>query len=481
MNGSSWRARDIRKPYETSADVHWLKRSVGEAGEVVLFYCEGMTDTTQLTDFVFPALDKLGAMERGQSLEEALGAYLDVQKIESQGQLDQRLFNGALILWFVEAEAAYAFGMSAIPKREPSESATEISMKGPRDGFTEELSTNVALIRKRLQTSQLYNESFMIGEESRTVVALLYLNNVAKPALVQEARKRLNRVKLKALLSSAQLEEELGDNRYSLFPLIDYIGRPDFAAQSLMRGRVLIVVNGSPMALIAPSNLTEQLKSPEDLHLPFYFVAFERLMRIGGLFVAIFLPGFWIALSSFNMEQIPFQLLATISSSRTGLPLSSAMESVLMLGLFELFREAGVRLPKAVGQTIAVVGGLIVGDAAIRAGLTSPTLLVMSAVTAVATFTLVNQTLSGSVSVLRIFVLVVSSFLGMYGFFIGMFFILAYVAGLTSFGVGYLEPLSPVTFRDLLRAIGNVPVAWFGRKPKMLEEENPSERENGNG
>lgn len=477
MNGAEWSENDIRKAYESSADVQRLTRSLGEIGEVVLIYCEGMSDAKELSKVVFPALDVLATMERGVSVKETLDAFFETQEVKSQEQFDNRLFNGGLILWFTEQSVILSHNMEDIPKRQPSESVTEISLKGPRDGFTEELSTNVALIRKRLQTSQLHNETFTIGEQTRTLVSLLYLDHIAKPELVQEARNRLNRVRLNALLSSAQLEDELGDSRYSLFPLIDYIGRPDFASQSLLRGRLLILVNGSPMVLIAPSNLTAQLKSPEDLHLPYYFVAFERVLRMIGLFIAIFMPGFWIALSSFNMDQIPFQLLATITNSRTGLPFSSAMEAILMLGLFELFREAGIRLPKAVGQTIAVVGGLIVGDAAIRAGLTSPTLLVVSAVTAVATFTLVNQTLSGCVSVLRIFVLVCSSILGMYGFFMGMFCIVAYMASLSSFGLGYLEPVAPVSFKGLLKGLLAVPRGWFQRKPKMLADTNPNKKE----
>ncbi|WP_127588755.1 spore germination protein [Paenibacillus koleovorans] len=472
---SEWDEERLRIHYQGSADVKIQNCRFGEASETItIVYCEGLVDIKQISDFVLPALEQVFQNgDPGAETWDKLHAKLTVAEIQADRDMSVHLFSGALLLLHRASKRMYAHNIESIPKRSPSESATEISLKGPRDGFTEELSTNIALIRKRLHTHKLYNERFILGVESQTTVSLVYLDGVINPNLVEEARRRILSYRNEtALLSSSQLEETLGDSKFSLFPLIDYMGRPDYVAQSLIRGRFAVLVNGSPMALIAPSGLTEQLKSPEDLHLPYYFVALERSLRFIGLFIAIYLPGFWVALCAFNMEQLPFRLLATVSNSRQGLPLSTSMEAVLMLGLFELFREAGIRLPKAVGQTVAVVGGLIVGDAAIRAGLTSPTLLVVSAVTAVSTFTLVNQSLSGSVSVLRIFVLLGSSIFGMFGFFISMFAIVAYLSGLSSFGVGYLEPLSPVTFKDILRAVWAVPKKWKQTKADSLKQQN---------
>ncbi|MFC5452769.1 spore germination protein [Paenibacillus aestuarii] len=469
MTAQPWNYVTLKKYFATTADVIIECYPNEEWPLFTLVYCEGMSDFRQLNETVFPVFKVI--LDHGYSEDQIalqMSMSLQIQELDPDENWTVSLFSGQLII--LTGKRMFSYNMDTIPKRNPEESATEISLKGPRDGFTEEISTNIALIRKRLRTENLHNEQYVIGDESQTMVSLLYMKNIASPDVLEEARRRIKNYQNSALLSSMQFEEILGDQPYSLFPLVDYIGRPDFAAQCLLRGRFVILVNGSPMVLIAPTNLTEQLKSPEDLHFPYYFVAFERLLRIVGLLVSIFLPGFWIALTAFNMEQIPFKLLATVTNSRLGLPLSAPMESLLMLGLFELFREAGIRLPRAVGQTVAVVGGLIVGDSAIRAGLTSPTMLVTSAITAVATFILVNQSLSGSVSILRLFSLLLSSILGMFGFFISVMFIVIYMAGLESFGLGYLEPLSPPTFGDIIKAILDIPKKWKIAKPKMFKK-----------
>jgi len=213
------------------------------------------------------------------------------------------------------------------------------------------------------------------------------------------------------------------------------------------------------------------------MHLPFYYVSVERILRIAGLIVALFFPGFWVAISAFNLDQIPFPLLATIVISRLGLPLSGPLDMFLMIGLFELFREAGMRLPKAVGQTVAVVGGLIVGDAAISAGITGPTTLVVSAMTAVSTFTLVNQSLSGSVTLIRFFVLTLSCLFGMLGFFLSLFLLVVYLSSLTSFGMPYLAPLSPIRFREVPFSLLSLPRKLYKKRPEMYKPRDPTRQE----
>ncbi|WP_413381081.1 spore germination protein [Alkalihalobacillus sp. 1P02AB] len=437
--------------------------------EICFIYSEAMIDRKQLNEFVFPSIAEIVNEKRFS--QTSLMNELAFNKIDSDLVLFDRLLNGNLIILIEQEQWLLYRRMSDIAKRETEESATEISIKGPRDGFTEDLNTNISLLRKRLKTPLLKNRAFVLGTKSQTDVSLVYLDKTISPKLLDTVVERLQSCQVEYLESSQQLEEYLGNNRLSFFPLVNYGGRADFLAQSLRRGRFGIIIDGSPMALIAPTNLTEQIKSPEDFYHPFYFVALERLLRIFGFFVSIFLPGFYIALSAYNVEQIPLYLLATITNSRFGIPFSAPMEAFLMIWMFEIFREAGVRLPKSVGQTIAVIGGLIVGDAAIRAGLTSPTLLVVMAVSAVAQFTLINQSLLGTVTIFRLVVLICSSFLGMFGFFISLYFILTYIASLTSFGVGYLEPLAPITIKEWVAAILDRPKSSHIEPSKMLTEQ----------
>ena len=340
------------------------------------------------------------------------------------------VYAGQLILFFENTQESYSLDISAPPNRSPEESSTETSIKGPRDGFTEDVITNIALIRKRLITPSLCCEKISLGRRSNTTVALLYLEDVMNESILQEARDRLQSVDVDAVISSSQLEEVLTGRKYSLFPLLNYTGRPDFVADSLLRGRFSVIVNGSPMVLVAPANLTFLLNSPEDVHNPIYYLIFERILRLFGLLIAVFLPGLWISVSSYNLDQIPYQLVATISASRMGLPLSGPMDFIIMLMLFELFREAGARLPKAVGQTVTVVGGLIVGDAAIRSGITSPTTLFTTSISTIAMYTLVNQSLAGTVTIMRIIILLISTIFGMYGFMISLMGLVLYMTTL---------------------------------------------------
>lgn len=440
-------------------------------GSILMIYCNGMVDAHILSQQVLPDLQNiLEISETEEMFVHELEKTLKWSRmhLQTQFEIDQLLFMGHALLYYPLQECFYSANISNVPHRNPEESNSEISVKGSRDGFTEELQMNVALIRKRLRTSSLHNEQFIIGKRSQTKVSLLYMADITRQEIVEEARGRLNGIHVDALVSSGQLEDGISDSSYSLFPLLDYIGRPDYAVECLMRGRFIILVEGSPTAIIGPCNLTEMLKTPEDVYLPYHFVAFQRLLRFIGLFLSIFLPGFWIALTAYDVDQLPFPLLATVAMSRTGLPFSTAIEVFLMMILFELFREAGIRLPKAVGQTIAVVGGLIVGESAIRAGLTSPTILVITATTAVATFTLVNQSLSGTVSLFRIYVLVWASLLGMFGFFISLMSIVAYLSMLESFGVSYLAPVSPLTWKDLVPAFLARPFIALKRRPQML-------------
>jgi hypothetical protein len=226
----------------------------------------------------------------------------------------------------------------------------------------------------------------------------------------------------------------------------------------LNQGRFAILVDGNPSSLIGPTALMQLSYSPEDAHFSFFYTSFVRLLRFLAIVTTVFLPGFYIALATFQTEQIPYTLLATISMSRSGLPLSASMEAFIMVTLFELFKEAGLRLPKAVGQTVAVLGGLIIGDAAIRAGLTSPSMLVVISITVISGYTLINQNLANNVLLLRYFVLFLSSMLGMYGFFLSFFIIIALIFSLESFGQPYVTVYAFPNKSDIIKSFIKLPL-----------------------
>ncbi|MFC4776175.1 spore germination protein [Paenibacillus sp. GCM10023252] len=466
----------VRELFRNSHDVQISAMTIQREESplhLLLVYCSGLADVKQLNDYVLHHLQRM--IETHSDIRN-LNQYgpLRLQSVSSSPTADlltAAVFEGSLVVFITDAEEqklCYKLDIGNAPKRNPEESSTEVAVKGARDGFTEDITTNIALIRKRLRTASLCCEMTTVGRRSQSKVALLYVNDITDPALVEEARKRIAAITIDALNNSNQLESALADRPLSIFPQLDYVGRPDYVTEALMVGRMVILAEGSPNAIIAPVSLLSMLKTPEDLYLPYYFVSIERILRFVGFFVAVFLPGFWIALTSFNMDQLPFTLLATVAMARSGLPLPSTLEVYLVVILFELFREAGVRLPKTVGQTVAVVGGLIIGEMAVAAGITAPTMIVVVSVSTIAAFTLVNQSLNGTVTLLRFFVLTLTTLLGMFGFMLSFLCMIFYMTTLRSFGRSYITPVSPPVWNELLPALLRKPFVKNKTRPAEL-------------
>ncbi|MCM3601833.1 spore germination protein [Robertmurraya korlensis] len=422
-----------------------------------LIYLESLVDSQYLDQYILP---RISGGER-DIVKAKLTSLFQAEEVseKSMDDLLQLLFEGHVLFDFQNELLSIQAGN--FPKRPPEESALETSIRGPKDGFVEDLKTNISLVRRRLNTSSLCVEKYTIGTRSNTKVVLLYIEDIIDQRVLEEVHTRLDKIEIDVLTSIYDLESLIRDRPYSILPSTDYTGRPDFIVQALIQGRFALMVEGNPTVSIAPTNLLLQTKSPEDQYISYTYVTMERIMRMLGVTVSGFLPGIWIAFSAFNIEQIPYLLVATISISRFGLPLSAPIEMFVILFLFELFNEAGVRLPRAIGQTVAVLGGLIVGDAAIRAGLTSPTMLVVAAITYISSFTLVNQSLSSAITIIRFLVLILSTFFGLFGVIIGYILTVLYLSTITSFGAPYLGALAPVSLKEAIKSFFKAPTQYY--------------------
>ncbi|MED1467592.1 spore germination protein [Bacillus salipaludis] len=466
---------ELKEWFQHSSDIVLQTKSYQErisSHSLAFLYCPNLVDTKVMNETILPNIKEAVEKERTLVIEH-LSCLLGVTKLSDDRnikyEIEQRLFSGELVILIEETKDVYFIPVSNAPKRSPEETNLEQSVRGPRDGFVENISDNMALIRQRLKTSSFKNIEYTIGERSKTKVLLLYIEDILNPSILDDVQRRLQSFTIDILSSSNQLEEMLYDHPYSIFPLMDYVGRPDFLVDALNQGRFAILIDGSPSGLIGPTGLMQLSYSPEDAHTSFFYTSFVRLLRVVALVTTILLPGFYIALITFQTEQIPYTLLATISVSRSGLPLSGSMEAFIMLTLFELFKEAGLRLPKAVGQTVAVLGGLIIGDAAIRAGLTSPSMLVVISITVISGYTLVNQNLAGNVTILRYFVLFLSSMLGMYGFFLSFFIIIALAFSLESFGQPYLTVFAFPNMSNIIKNFVKLPYKQLKKRNSAYE------------
>ncbi|WP_282935224.1 spore germination protein [Paenibacillus sp. RC67] len=470
-----WTISKLKGLFAHSSDVQVLEHHFAEVAtsKILLIYAEGLCDSKQIGTDILPELKKVYDIKGFQHFDEDnyYGALplIPLSLHCTEELIIDSVFQGDLLLFFPQTKSIFKLNICNLPGRTPEESTVEISIKGPKDGFTEEIATNIALIRKRIRSNSLCYDTTILGKRTRTKVGLLYIQDIISPQLLDEVRKRLKKIDIDGVYSLGQLEELLGDVKYSMFPLLDFTGRPDYAVAALLAGRFVLVVDGNPFVLIAPATFSLLLKSPEDIHFNFQYISFSRLMRLLSFWLSAFLPGFWVSIAAFHQDQIPFRLMATIAVSRLGLPFTAQIEMFILLILLEIFREAGVRLPSSIGSTLTVVGGLVIGDASIRAGLVSPSVVVVGAITAVSGVTLVNQTLSTVLSTVRLTVFIVCSILGLYGFILSVIMLTFYMSKLQSFGVPYLSPVSPPIPKDILKSFFKSPWSKFRGRPRVLD------------
>ncbi len=474
--------RFLKKELHGCEDVKWHPIEKEGKNVALLLFADGMIDQESFTFRLMPQLKEWmknlpqGEKEVKENIPFPLNAFPTPVKME---ELMEGLFSGMALLLIDGMKEIFFLPLSHPPKRNPEESKTQISILGPRDGFTEEIGVNIALIRKRLKTSSLKVEFYDFGHRSHTRVALLYMGDILNPGILQQLKERLADVDLDLLSSHRQLADFLIRSPFNLFPIFSYSGRPDYAVESLIRGRFILLVDGVPLALIGPINFYFLLHSPED---PYYMnlpISFARILRIAAFLISIFMPGFWIALSTHHQDMIPLPLLATTIVDRKGVPFPAGVEAFVMAFLFSLLVEAGFRLPSGIGQTLSVVGGLIIGDAAIAAGITSPILVVVISISAVASFALVNQNLVLIVSILRLFSLAMGTFFGIFGFLLSAYYLVIILANMRPFGLPYLAPLPGSGAKDLSKAFLVPKRKWVKRRPIFLKTVDPTRKKEG--
>lgn len=439
--------------------------------KVTLAGCEGMVDLELLNQIVIDRLNEFFEEYNGEQLtKENIAQCLHLPQLEevsSEERMIADIYCGKLLIFFHDGPYLFVTNISHRPQRTPEDTMTEVTIKGPRDNFIEDLSVNTALIRKRLRTNSLYVKKFLVGKRSLTEVALLYIHDTADPKMVEMVTEKINAIDVDGIYSGNQFIE-LIEKSSPFFPRHNYSGRPDFAVQSLLNGRLIILIDGVAYALILPINAFFLLKTAEDSENISGFNSFERLMRIMGVFVATLLPGFWVAVTTFHPDHLPLILLATMVESRRGIPMPAALEALIMLLLFELFKEAGVRMPSAAGGTLSVLGALIIGDAAIRAGLTSPAMLVIIAGSSIATFTLVNHSLIGAISLARLACIFLSSILGLFGFLFMLHFLVISVCNIRVLGVPLFSISGNLNFKYAIKSILRLPSKFDTSRPNPI-------------
>jgi spore germination protein KA len=349
----------------------------------------------------------------------------------------------------------------------PEMPQTESVARGSLDAFNENGRLNIALVRKRLHTTRLAVEKIDIGELTKYKIAIVYLKGYVYDGLVEEIRERLSRIKIDGVLGSGQIEELIQDAPYAMVSGIGVTERPDRVASGLMQGKAALILENDPFALITPTTLATDMQSPEDYYNRYWFASFIRLLRWGSLLTALLAPAFYVAITTFHQDLIPTDFLSSILSSRSSVPFPGMVEAMVMVLAFEVLLEAGIRLPKAFGQTIGVVGAILIGQVAVTAGIVSPMVVLTIALTAIASYTLASLGLSTGVRLLRFVLIIAAGCFGLFGVMAAFTIVTFQLCAQRSFGVPYLTPLAPLSLGDLKDTFVRVPIWAMRMRPRL--------------
>lgn len=380
-------------------------------------------------------------------LEQKVLVAAEISREEDWDACVNAILQGQTLIFLEGSAHAMRVSLQKWRKRSIEESKSEDVVRGPREGFTENIKDNIVQVRRKIHDSNLIFENMKIGRQTKTSVAFCYIRGVADRKIIDEVRKRLQNIHTDVVLESAYLETYITDAPFSIFPTVGHTERPDTVAGKLLEGRIAIFCDGTPFVLTVPNLFVEYIQTPEDYYKSWLSTPLLRLIRLISLFASATTPAFYVTFLCFHQDVIPFQLLITIASASEGVPFPPIMECLILILTFELIREGGIRMPKSLGQAISIVGALIIGQAAVQAGLVSAPAVIVIAATAICTF--IVPKLDDTMLIIRLSLLFAANMVGFLGIVLTSFLFIAYLCSLKSFGVPYLSPLAPFGGHDM--------------------------------
>ncbi|HHY81132.1 MAG TPA: spore germination protein [Clostridiales bacterium] len=483
--GSLQLSKNIDENYEKfqnflqeSTDAVFRKFKLGRIGiDCALVYIDGLVNTDIIHNSILkPMMYDISELEEFEELKSnpdiiydfVINHVVSVAEVKEAETLDEAMLlvmSGEVALMVNGFDKIIIVNARGWPARGISDPETENVIRGAKEGFTETLRTNTALLRRKCKDPNMVVKTIRLGRRSKTDVAYVFIKGITNPMLIEEVEERLNKVDIDKIVDSGELEQLIQDNSMTLLPQVQVTERPDKAISNLMEGRVVILVDNSPFALIVPATFSQFFQSPEDYNERWMLSSFIRIIRWIASFIAVFTPAVYIAVVTYHPGLIPTKLALSIAATRAGVPFPSIVEALLMETTIELLRESGARLPKAIGQTIGIVGGLIIGDAAVRASLTSPIMVIVVALTAIASFVIPTYSAAIGLRTMRFPLMVLAGLLGLYGVIIGFIIINIHLSSLKSFGVNYMVPQAPVIFQDLKDIVIRSPKTTMRKRP----------------
>ncbi|WP_081954744.1 spore germination protein [Paenibacillus graminis] len=457
-----------------------------QATQIAVIYIDGLIDTQVLHHSILFSLqerctpDQLRDLDAGQKFELLHKRILMAGDMSVTHDLEpfiHQLLSGNVMVMVDGTPAALRIGLPGWEDRNVSEPSSQTVVRGPMEGFTENLRTNTALLRRKIKDSQLWLETFQVGRVTQTSVSIMYLTHIASPELVQEVKRRLGKIDTDSILESGYIEEFIQDTAGTPFPTIYNSDRPDSIAAGILEGKVAILVDGTPFVLLVPSFFVAFFQSPEDYYQRADIGTLLRFIRFLSFFITMLAPSFYVAVTTYHQEMIPTTLVISLAAQRESVPFPAVVEALLMELTYEILREAGVRIPKNVGQAISIVGTLVIGQAAVSAGFISSAMVIIVSITAISSFVIPETGMAIAARMIRFALIALAGFIGLYGILFGIFIIVLHLASLRSFGMPYMSPIGPYQADDLKDSLLRFPWPRLKSRPANSKIQNPNRQD----
>lgn len=470
----------LSKSFKSSSDLIYYEFEGYSGAKALIVYIDGLINKEVLNrDVVDSFIKKSSEVDVRENIKnpQALKSLIhvaNVQETKMMSEVTDAILNGDTAMFFEGSDSIFIIDSKGWEKRGVSEPDIEAVVRGPREGFIESINVNTAMLRRKIKNSNLVFESLKLGKQTQTDIAIAYIDGIVNKEVLLEVRKRLSKIDTDSILESGYIEQFIEDSYFSILATVGNTVKPDIVAAKILEGRVAIFCDGTPHVLTVPNLFIENIQSAEDYYVRPYIASILRIIRLLSFVISILLPALYVALSTYHQEMIPTVLLITMAGAREGVPLPALAEAFLMVLMFEFLRESGIRLPRPVGSAISIVGALVIGEAAVNAGLVSAPMVIVVAVTAVTSF--IVPSLTDVMIINRFILLLLGGIMGLYGITCGVFVMMVHVVSLRSFGIPYTSPRAPFNLEGIKDYGVRFPLWSMIKRPESIEKDNKKRR-----
>ncbi|PPA69173.1 spore germination protein [Jeotgalibacillus proteolyticus] len=453
----------LRKSIEKMDDAKIIEHQTQNSKLFVLIYVEPLIDQARVNEAVIEPLRRCTKEKISDCI--SVSEIIDISTLK---EAEKQLMRGGVLLFDTIENQLHAVDLKNTTGRAIETSETETILYGAKDSFTENIEQNITMIRRRIPLTSLKSEKFMVGSQTETKIILMYIEGLTNPDFISIAREKIENIDYDQILDSSQLAAFMEDHTHSMFPQFQQTDRPDVCAFALGAGKVTILVDNTPFVLNAPISFFHLFQSPEDYINRWIVASFLRVLRYLSFMLSLLMVPIYVALTTHHYQMIPLQILYVLVDTRSRLPLTPFWESLLMLLTLEVIKEASLRMPTKSGQMLGVIGGIVVGQASVEAGFASQVLIVIVGISAIASFLVPNYLITKANTLIQFIILILASFLGIMGIFMGIILLFVHLNALTSLRQPYLAPVAPFYGKDWLDLFIRGPLRWMKTRPEAL-------------